>query len=68
MMARYVLVPSEDSAPPPVPGVARLRRFQLARVGVTPRSALGYDRHERLERVVEEEEEGRFGEPPSGSR
>ena len=66
MAARYVLVPGEDSLPPPVAGVSRVRRFRLARVGVTPRSALGYERHERLERVVEEE--GRFGGPPSGSR
>jgi hypothetical protein len=30
-----------------------VRRFSLARVAVTPRSALGVDRHERLERVAE---------------
>lgn len=52
MAARYVLVPNDDPAPPPVPGV-RVRRFRLARVGDTRRSALGYDRHERLERVAE---------------
>lgn len=33
------------------PGV-RMRRYSLARVGVTPRSALGEDRHERLERAA----------------
>lgn len=35
----------------PAPGV-RVRRYSLARVGVTPRSALGEDRHERLERAA----------------
>jgi hypothetical protein len=54
MAARYVLVPNDDPAPPAVPGV-RVRRFRLARVGVSPRSALGYDRHERLERVADKE-------------
>ena len=64
MAARYVLVPSDDPAPT-APGV-RLRRFRLARVGVSPRSALGYDRHERLERVAEKELG--FGPGPNGSR
>jgi hypothetical protein len=66
MAARYVLVPSDDPAPPPVPGLARLRRFRLARVGVTPRSALGCDRYERLERVAEQER--RSGPSANGSR
>jgi hypothetical protein len=30
-----------------------VRRFSLARVAVNPRSALGVNRHERLERVAE---------------
>lgn len=47
---RYVLVPrSQPKAQ--VNGV--VRRFSLARVGVSPRSALGEDRHERLERAAE---------------
>ncbi len=37
---------------PSATGPAKVRRFALARVGVTPRSALGVDRYERLERVA----------------
>ena len=57
---RYVLVPrggrgsAEASGPADASGL-RMRRFSLARVAVSPRSALGQDRHERLERVVEAE-------------
>ena len=42
---RYVLVPrgSEEGG---------VRRYSLARVGVQRRSALGQDRHERLEQVA----------------
>jgi hypothetical protein len=36
-------------------GSPHIRRFGLARVGVSPRSALGMDRHERLERVADAE-------------
>ncbi|HKF79570.1 MAG TPA: hypothetical protein VKB17_01955 [Thermoleophilaceae bacterium] len=57
---RYVLVPraGEERAragdePAPAVGGARVRRYSLARVAVSPRSALGADRHERLERVAE---------------
>jgi hypothetical protein len=46
----YVLVPRV--APADRNG-SRVRRFSLARVAVSPRSALGVDRHERLERVAE---------------
>jgi hypothetical protein len=44
-------VPSQanGSEPGPVPGV---RRYRLARVGANRRSALGQDRHERMERVA----------------
>jgi len=47
----YKLVPDEVNGfePRPSPGV---RRFQLARVGANRRSALGQDRHERMERVA----------------
>jgi hypothetical protein len=48
---RYVLVPQLER-PAAEPGVPRIRRFSLARVAVSPRSALGVDRHERLERVA----------------
>jgi hypothetical protein len=32
-----------------------VKRYSLARVGVTPRSALGMDRHERLEQIADAE-------------
>jgi hypothetical protein len=52
---RYVLVPRAGAAAEASrPGV---RRFSLARIAVSPRSALGHDRHERLERVVEAEKD-----------
>ena len=48
---RIALVPvSGDDAH--VPGAGKVRRYALARVGVSPRSALGVDRHERLERIA----------------
>jgi hypothetical protein len=48
---RYVLVPrnSETGA---TPGAPRVKRYSLARLGTSPRSALGEDRHERLERAA----------------
>ena len=53
-IARYKLVPDTPSdngaAPPPI------RRYRLARVGVARRSALGVDRHERLEEIAEREQ------------
>jgi hypothetical protein len=52
---RVVLVPREAGDGAPVAGV---RRFRLARVAVTPRSALGHDRHERMESVVRRERLG----------
>jgi hypothetical protein len=54
---RYILVPRAQEAAP-VPGVGRIRRYSLARVGVARRSALGVDRHERLERVAAAERRG----------
>jgi len=54
MASRYVLIPNGEPAPTPLLGV-RIRRFRLARVGDARRSALGDDRHERLERVAEAE-------------
>jgi hypothetical protein len=48
---RIALVPvSGDDAH--VPGAGKVRRYALARVAVSPRSALGVDRHERLERIA----------------
>ena len=32
-----------------------VKRYSLARVGVTRRSALGVDRHERLERIADQD-------------
>jgi hypothetical protein len=43
---RYMLVPRT------APTGAEVRRFSLARVGDSRRSALGEDRHERLERAA----------------
>ena len=47
---RYMLVPRAERVRPANGG--HVRRFSLARVGVSPRSALGEDRHERLERAA----------------
>jgi hypothetical protein len=63
-MARYKLVPETASdngaAPPPI------KRYRLARVGVARRSALGVDRHERLEQVAQLASDGKSG-PKSSS-
>jgi hypothetical protein len=48
---RYVLVPRSGQAGP-APGAPRIKRYSLARVAPSPRSALGQDRHERLERAA----------------
>ncbi len=48
---RYGLVPM-SGAEPSGNGPAKVRRYALARVGGTPRSALGVDRHERLEQIA----------------
>jgi hypothetical protein len=52
--SRYVLVPRTPEAEPARnnAGARPIRRYSLARVAVSPRSALGEDRHERLERVA----------------
>ena len=51
---RYALVPraSQNGSKPEG---ERVRRYNLARIGVSPRSALGQDRHERLEQVADAE-------------
>jgi len=51
---RYALVPAPRSEPAAA-GAAKVRRYALARVAVSPRSALGVDRHERLERIAGQE-------------
>ena len=55
-VTRYTLVPraSETAA-----SAVRVRRYSLARLGVSPRSALGEDRHERMERVAAAGRDGR---------
>lgn len=48
---RYRLV--AQSGPSGAAGaVPRIRRYRLARLAPSPRSALGEDRHERLERAA----------------
>jgi hypothetical protein len=53
---RYVLVPRTANAGPRTPEAGAtpggVKRYSLARVGVSPRSALGEDRHQRLERAA----------------
>ncbi|HEX2232585.1 MAG TPA: hypothetical protein VHG69_04390 [Thermoleophilaceae bacterium] len=57
-IARYKLVPepsrngsgSDGATAPPI------KRYRLARIGVARRSALGVDRHERLEEIAEREQ------------
>jgi hypothetical protein len=53
---RYVLIPRTASPradePAATPAARVVKRYSLARVGVSPRSALGVDRHQRLERAA----------------
>lgn len=48
-ISRYTLVPRR----PPNGGPDGVRRYSLARVAPSPRSALGADRHERLEEIAD---------------
>jgi hypothetical protein len=48
---RYTLVPDDTPGPPRAPGPVR-RRYSLARVAPSSRSALGVDRLERMEEVA----------------
>jgi hypothetical protein len=57
---RYTLVPRSPAGVKP-DGV---KRFTLARVGASPRSALGADRLERMEQIAEREQESRNGGEP----
>jgi hypothetical protein len=56
---RYALVPDppekRDGLPRP------LRRFHLARIAVSPRSATGEDRHARMEEVARRDADRRDG-------
>ncbi len=49
----YLLLPFTQTDSPAGDDGLRMRRFRLGRVALTPRSELGADWHERLERVVE---------------
>jgi hypothetical protein len=51
---RYTLVP-DDSQRPATPASPVRRRYSLARVAPSSRSALGVDRLERMEEIVERE-------------
>lgn len=62
---RYTLVPRTPVGAKP-DGV---KRFTLARVGASPRSALGADRLERMEQIADSERERRprdGGDPAQG--
>ncbi|MEX1142914.1 MAG: hypothetical protein WD993_00660 [Thermoleophilaceae bacterium] len=58
---RYALVPRA----PAKGGPDGVRRFSLARVAPSPRSALGIDRHERLERIADLEGKSSNGGDPA---
>jgi hypothetical protein len=61
---RYKLVP--DDTPPPPPAGPVKRRYSLARVAPSSRSALGVDRLERMEAIAERERTNGTGvRPPS---
>jgi hypothetical protein len=60
---RYKLVP-DDLEPRAAPASPVRRRYSLARVAPSPRSALGVDRLERMEEVADLER--RDGGPPRG--
>jgi hypothetical protein len=47
---RYALVPDDEDRAPRRPG--QIRRYSLARVAPSSRSALGVDRLERLEEIA----------------
>jgi hypothetical protein len=51
---RYKLVPDDMQPQPGSPGPVR-RRYSLARVAPSPRSALGVDRLERMEEIAARE-------------
>ena len=51
---RYTLVP-DDTSPQAAPASPVRRRYSLARVAPSSRSALGVDRLERMEEIAERE-------------
>jgi hypothetical protein len=52
-IARYKLVPESSQNGAALPAI---KRYRLARVGVARRSALGIDRHERMEQIAARED------------
>jgi hypothetical protein len=65
---RYRLVP-DDTRPQPPSADPVKRRYSLARVAPSSRSALGVDRLERMEEIVERERaNGKPGGSPQGVR
>ena len=51
---RYTLIPDDTERPPAAPSPVR-RRYSLARVAPSSRSALGVDRLERMEAIAARE-------------
>jgi hypothetical protein len=49
---RYTLIPDDTDRPPDQPATPVRRRYSLARVAPSSRSALGVDRLERMEEIA----------------
>jgi hypothetical protein len=60
---RYKLVPDDTQPDTGSPGPVR-RRYSLARVAPSSRSALGVDRLERMEEIAERERRNGNPQPP----
>ncbi len=55
-VTRYALIARKEEAGATETGIRR--RYSLSRLGPSPRSALGEDRHERLERAARRTDRG----------
>jgi len=55
---RYTLIP-DDTQRPPAPASPVRRRYSLARVAPSSRSALGVDRLERMEEIAARDRNGK---------
>ena len=64
---RYRLVP-DDTQARQAPATPVKRRYSLARVAPSSRSALGVDRLERMEEIAERERNGKPSTNPQGVR
>ena len=62
---RYKLIP-DDSPRPPTPADPVRRRYSLARVAPSSRSALGVDRLERMEEIAARERRNGSTSAPKG--